>query len=251
MEPEDDPFSGFLPPNNSNGAGEGFVSFSVGLKPGLKTASKIKNRASIVFDANQPILTNEYVNTLDTDFPLSSVLPLESTTDSRFPVIWSGNDIGSGIAGYSVFVLENDTLLKPWILNTTLTTSEFEGQVGSKYRFYSLATDNVSLTEKESGYDAQTTVTVHSEEFDLIKEELQVYPNPAVEKLVVRLRNAPCGMYVVELTRIDGYVHHSELYPDMMVQQGITLDLTGCSPGSYVVRVVYGDRNIARKVLIR
>jgi hypothetical protein len=36
-----------------------------------------------------------------------------------------------------------------------------------------------------------------------------------------------------------------------MVQQGITLDLTGCSPGSYIVRIVYGDRNISRKILIR
>ncbi len=251
MEPEDDPFSGFLPPNNSVGAGEGFVSFSVGMKPELKTGVKIRNRAVIVFDANQPILTNEYVNTLDIDPPLSSVLPLEATTDSRFPVNWSGNDTGSGIAGYSVFVLENDTLLRPWLLNTRLTTSDFEGRVGSKYKFYSLATDNVSLIEKETGYDAQTTVTVHSEEFDLIREELQVYPNPASGKLHIRLRNAPCGMYAVELIRIDGNVQHSELYPDLMIQQGLTLDLTGCNPGSYVVRVIYGDRNIVRKLMIR
>jgi PKD repeat protein len=251
MEPEEDPFSGFLPPNNSQGAGEGFVSYSVGLKPELKTGAKIKNRAVIVFDSNQPILTNEYMNTLDIDPPQSSVLPLEATTDSRFPVIWSGNDSGSGIAGYSVFVLENDTLLRPWLLNTRLTTSDFEGRVGSKYKFYSLATDNVSLTEKETGYDAQTTVTVHSEEFDLVREELQLFPNPATGKLHIRLTNAPCGIYAVELIRIDGYVQHSELYPDLMIQQGITLDLTGCNPGSYVVRVVYGDRNIVRKVMIR
>ena len=35
MDIEEDPFVGFLPPNNTNRVGEGFVSFSVGLKKGI------------------------------------------------------------------------------------------------------------------------------------------------------------------------------------------------------------------------
>jgi len=251
LQLEDDPMLGFLPPNSTSNAGEGFVSYSVGLKPELKTNSQIKNRASIVFDANKPILTNQFLNTLDMDNPQSQVLPLDATIDSRFPVTWSGSDVGSGINCYSVYVMENDTSLYPWLFNTKLTSSQFEGKVGSRYKFYSLATDNVSLYEKATGYDAQTTVTVHAEEFELVKNELSVFPNPAKESLKIQLRNAPCGVYVVELIGINGNIQHSEIYPDYSLQQGITLNLNECNPGNYIVRVVYGNRNIVRKIMIR
>jgi hypothetical protein len=65
MDLEEDPFLGFLPPNVKSPEGEGFVSYSVGLNKDLKTNAEIKNKASIVFDANEPIITNEYLNTLD------------------------------------------------------------------------------------------------------------------------------------------------------------------------------------------
>jgi PKD repeat protein len=251
MEIEDDPFLGFLPPNNSSNQGEGFVSYSVGLKPELKTNAKIRNRASIVFDANKPILTNEYVNTLDIDVPQSSVFPLDATIDSRFPVTWAGSDIGSGVRNYSVFVLENDTLLSPWLINTTLTTSDFEGKVGSKYKFYSQATDNVSLNEAESGYDAQTTVTVFSEEFDLIRDELLLYPNPASGTLKVQLLHAPCGMYVMELTGINGTLYYSALHDSYDLTSGLGVDIRNYPPGNYIVRIIYGNRSVSRNIAVR
>ncbi|MFY9154455.1 MAG: hypothetical protein WAO52_20725, partial [Prolixibacteraceae bacterium] len=186
MRLEEDPMIGFLPPNNANHAGEGFVSFSVGLKKELGTNDVLKNMASIVFDANKPILTNEFVNTLDLDKPESQVYALDATTDSRFPVAWTGTDNGSGIASYSIYVMENDTSLQVWKQNTTLVTDEFIGNVGSKYKFYSIATDNVSLIESTPGeYDASTHITVHVEEFELKKNELQVFPNPVKDKMTV------------------------------------------------------------------
>ena len=107
------------------------------------------------------------------------------------------------------------------------------------------------MNEAETGYDAQTTITVFSEEFDLIRNELLLYPNPAKGSLNVQLRNAPCGMYVVELTGIDGQTYHSELYTDSHIQQGISLNLDHVRRGACFVRVIYGNRNIVRKVMVQ
>lgn len=251
MNLEEDPMVGFLPPNNTKHAGEGFVSFSVGLKKELETNAELKNKASIVFDANKPILTNEFTNTLDLDKPQSQVYSLNPTIGSHFPLAWTGSDLGSGIASYSVYVMENDTALRPWKLNTTLKTAEFIGNIGSKYKFYSVATDNVSLLEAATGqYDASTQIVVHVDEFEIKKDELQVFPNPVKDKLNISLQNAPCGMYVVELVGVTGQVYYSEMYDDFSISKGIQIGVEGYRFGQYLVRIVYGNKSVTRKVMI-
>jgi hypothetical protein len=252
LDLEEDPDLGFLPPNNKSPEGEGFVSFTVGLKKELKTNAEIRNKASIVFDTNEPIITNEYLNILDLDEPESSVYPLGETTDSRFPVSWTGTDKGSGIQGYSIYVLENDTLLKSWRINTNETSAIFEGEVGSNYKFFSLAIDNVNLSEINTGrYDASTTITVDVEEFDLMKDKLTVWPNPVKDNLNVTFNNAPCGMYVVELISTSGLVVHSRLYSDIMLQNGLNISVADCAPGQYVLRIVFGNRTETRKIVVQ
>lgn len=252
MNLEEDPMIGFLPPNNANRAGEGFVSFSVGLKKELGTNAEFRNKASIVFDANKPILTNEFVNTLDLDKPESNVYALDATIDSRFPVAWTGSDSGSGIASYSIYVMENDSSLQLWKQNTTLKTDEFIGNVGSTYKFYSIATDNVSLIENTpSEFDASTQITVHVEEFELKKNTLQVFPNPVKDKMTVSLSDAPCGMYVVELIGIDGKVYYSQLHDDSAISNGLSIQVEGLKSGQYLLRMVFGNKSETRKVIIK
>lgn len=251
MQLEEDPMLGFLPPNNINHAGEGFVSFSVGLKKDAKTNDILRNKASIVFDANVPIITNEFVNMLDLDKPQSQVYPLDATIDSRFPLAWTGSDNGSGIATYSIFVMENDTALRPWKINTTLKTAEFIGNVGSKYKFYSIASDNVSLKEDSpSQYDASTHITVHVDEFEMKKEQMQIFPNPATEQIRITLPNAPCGIYAVELVNIAGQTVYSELHDDVSISNGLTLSLSGLNRGQYLVRMIYGHKVVTQKLMI-
>jgi len=252
MDIEEDPFVGFLPPNNTNHAGEGFVSFSVGLKKELGTNAVLKNKASIVFDANSPILTNEFVNTLDLDKPQSQIYPLNATIGNQFPLSWTGSDNGSGIALYSVYVMENDTALRPWKLNTTLKSAEFIGNIGSKYKFYSIATDNVSLMEETPDqYDASTQITVDVKEFEMKRDDLQIFPNPASDMLNISFLNAPCGMYVIELVGVNGQVYYSELHDDFTISNGFQIDVKGFRSGQYVLRMVYGNRTESRKVMIK
>lgn len=249
---EEDPFVGFLPPNKKSPEGEGFVSFSVGLKKELGTNSVIKNRAEIIFDQNKPIITNQYINKLDTDLPESRIYALDATTDSRFPLAWTGSDKGSGVAGYNIFVLENDTLLYIWKANTTVLMDDFEGKVGSNYKFYSIATDNVSLVENTpDSYDAQTTVTVDVELFEKEKVNLDVWPNPVNDKLNIAFKGAPCGMYVVELINSGGVAVHSRLYSDSDFNHGVEIDASDFPSGNYLLRVVFGNKSETRKIMIQ
>lgn len=59
-----DPFAGFLPPNDDEHHGEGFVSFTVKPRQGLADGTRIRNQARIVFDVNEPIDTETVVNTI-------------------------------------------------------------------------------------------------------------------------------------------------------------------------------------------
>ncbi|GAB1452622.1 hypothetical protein MASR2M47_26780 [Draconibacterium sp.] len=254
MNLEEDPFIGFLPPNKTSPQGEGFVSFSVGLKKELKTNAEIRNKASIVFDANKPIITNNYLNTLDLDLPESKVYPLNNALENHFLLEWTGSDKGSGIQHYSIYVLVNDTLLYPWITNTTDLSAPFEiGEIGSTYKFYSIATDNVyHLENAPTDYDAVTTITVDVEEFERAKENLTVWPNPVRDNLQVSLSNAPCGVYVIELVGCKRYIEtFSQIYPDFELQNGININVLDCTPGQYVLRIVYGNKTETRKIVVQ
>ena len=59
-----DPLAGFLPPNDATGRGKGWALFSVRTKPGLAPGTRITNAATIVFDTEAPITTNEVFHTI-------------------------------------------------------------------------------------------------------------------------------------------------------------------------------------------
>ncbi len=64
---------GFLPPNNNEPEGEGYVSFRIRPKAGVDSGTRIVNKATITFDphlgSNPAMETNEHVLTLDKQAP--------------------------------------------------------------------------------------------------------------------------------------------------------------------------------------
>ncbi|HVO61695.1 MAG TPA: hypothetical protein VMT53_12225 [Terriglobales bacterium] len=155
-QPPTDPTVGFLPPG-----GNGSVMFSVSPSRGLPTNTQIQNQATITFDANLPINTPVWTNTLDNIPPTSNVIALQgSQACSNFKVQWSGSDIGVGTKGYTIYASDNGAAFGPWLTNTTASSSVFEGQVGHSYGFYSIATDLVGNVEAaKTAAEASTTVT--------------------------------------------------------------------------------------------
>ena len=64
IEPTEELTSGVLPVN-TDGNGTGELSFDIQLKPNLPDGTKVENKATIVFDENDPITTPAWVNTVD------------------------------------------------------------------------------------------------------------------------------------------------------------------------------------------
>lgn len=148
-----DPFAGFLPPNDEEGIGEGFVTYTVTPRREVATGTVIDAEARIVFDTEAPIDTPPIFNTLDARPPESRVLPLPAlVADPVFNVAWAGADDegGAGLAHYTIHVSADGGPWEPWLAETTLTAAPFTGAPGVAYRFYSVATDNAGNSEAVS-----------------------------------------------------------------------------------------------------
>lgn len=150
---------GFLPVNDTlTGKGEGYVTFSVSALNTTVTGDTIAEQASIVFDENDAMLTNVYVNKFDAVSP-SSVLVGDTTTvhddyNLKFRSLATDDIGGSGIQYIDLYVrvdntqyvfasrMEADTLHYADSLVTTYQIGQ-----GAIYDFVCQATDNVGNKE--------------------------------------------------------------------------------------------------------
>ncbi len=96
--------------------------------------------------------------------PTSTVKSLPATTTSTsFTVSWSGSP-GPGatsITSYEIFVSDDGGAFTPFLTKTSATSATFTGQPGNTYRFYSVATNNLGITQP-APTTAQATTTVSS-----------------------------------------------------------------------------------------
>ncbi len=153
-------FDGFLPPNVNPPEGDGAVAFTVRYRDDWPTGAEVCNRANIFFDANDPILTPEWCNSLDNTAPSSEVLPLVSPqTSATFTLEWAGTDAGAGIEDYFIYVSEDGGPFIPFLTFTEETSAPFTGQPGSTYAFYSVARDKATNRE-EAPLIPDTTTTI-------------------------------------------------------------------------------------------
>jgi hypothetical protein len=148
----EDPAAGFLPVNNEQHDGEGFVEFSIRIRSDLGTGAEIRNVAEIVFDVNDPITTNEVRHTLDSTAPISRVGVLPPAVFSRMiPLDLAGSDAGgSGIQFFDIYVSENEGPYTYW-LTTSESSIVFPGECGKRYSFYSVAVGYVGNMEEHPG----------------------------------------------------------------------------------------------------
>ena len=156
-----DVLTGFLAPEDGTGRGMGYVSYRVRPLAGLATGTQIRNVALVTFDFGETIATNQVddhdpskgtdpakmaLNTIDAGSPKSSIAPLPDVErDRNFVVHWSGQDDagGSGVASYDILVSVDDAPFTTWLPGTRDTSATYNGSVGHRYAFASVATDNV------------------------------------------------------------------------------------------------------------
>jgi hypothetical protein len=173
-----DPLKGFLPPDIHAPEGEGYVSYSVNLKPGDTTGTIVQNSASIIFDYNTAIGTNTYNNVVDDSPPVSAINPLSLANDTTINLSWSGTDVGSGIQYYDIYTAIDGGPFSIWLWHTGLTNEQFIANPGYTYYFFSLATDSAGNVETD-------TLPIRSILVSSIK------PITSVEVREASLRNIP------------------------------------------------------------
>ena len=162
-----------LPPNLHPPEGEGYINFTIQPRRTVPSGTRITNRAAIVFDLNDPILTNEVLNTIDDLPPQSSVAHLAPEQNNvAFKLDWGGTDTESGVAWYQVFVSRDGGPFTLWT-QTPKTSGVYIADNGHSYGFASLAVDNVGHAEAVHVV-ADATTRVNAE------EDIGFSPNPFV-----------------------------------------------------------------------
>ena len=157
-----DPDAGFLPPEpvDDEGAGQGFAELFVATDPVAPTGATVPATAEIVFDQNDPIVTNTWSNRVDGISPASAMESLAASTPVGTTIGWGGSDEGSGIERFDVWRKIDDGPLALWLDHTTLTEVAMPGTVGRTYGFAVSASDGVGNVEAAPTAVQQSTVAV-------------------------------------------------------------------------------------------
>ena len=122
MEPTTDPYQGILPVNYF-GTGVGTVDYSVNLKEKFADGTDVTNRACIVFDYENPIMTPKWLNTVDAVLPVSHIGEVMPVADSlRF--VFESSDNRSGI-WYHTLYYKNDSTYSEWKIRKNNITDDF------------------------------------------------------------------------------------------------------------------------------
>lgn len=158
MEPTDDLMQGILPVNYDGTSGIGEVMFEIGMKQGKSDGTEIDNRASIVFDYEEAILTPTWTNIVDGTAPESRVIGAELASDTTAIVSIQANDVLSGVWRYDVYV-QYGTGSAWWKAaenvpaDTTATVKIYEGM---DHGFYVVLTDSAGNVERKQAMREQT-----------------------------------------------------------------------------------------------
>jgi hypothetical protein len=140
---------GVLPVNDSLHRGEGFLTLTLLPVSSVVTRDTITAQASIVFDSEETIITNRWVNIVDAGAPTSTVSTVTAVDGNTARINWTGQDNtnGVGIDYYDLYVSKDNGAFQLYQSRINALTYDFKGSSGSNYNFFTLATDLVGNKE--------------------------------------------------------------------------------------------------------
>ena len=240
----EDPLAGFLPPNINAPEGDGQVSFSVKMKEGLPDGAVIANMASIIFDGNEPILTDVWSNTIDRNLPSSRVTEARKLTDSTMVVKINGNDAASGVKRYRIYASENGA---PFIyVGFVKDSAVVKGITGNTYDFYAVAIDAVGNWENKSDV-SEANVKLTPDNNTNNEVQMYLYPVPSNGTINLELDVPETQQLIITVYSASGQ-RVAELYNGTAASGNlkITKSLYNLSSGLYFVHA-RGSKGINQK----
>ena len=151
LEPTVDAMQGVLPVN-VNGNGQGELTFDIKLKPGMVEGESVSNRAGIVFDQEDVIMTPVWTNTVDATSPVSRVAEVTMASDTTATVRIEATDEMSKPWKYNLYVQENAD--GEWVRKATNIAVDSVLQIpvaeGVNYGFYVAVTDSAGNVEQKN-----------------------------------------------------------------------------------------------------
>ncbi len=149
MEPTNDLMQGILPVNFDGTSGIGEVMFEIGVKQGKADGVEIKNRASIVFDYEDAILTPTWTNIVDAVAPSSVIDNSWMVNDSTLRITAEAFDARSGVWKYEWYVQAGENA--PWWKEGETDSLCFDYHIyeGIDYGFCVVATDSAGNVEQK------------------------------------------------------------------------------------------------------
>lgn len=230
-------FEGFLPPNVNKPEGEGSVAYTVQTRKNLPHGTLLTNRANIIFDDNKPIITNTWTNLLDTTAPTSICIAKRKDNSSNILLTFNGNDAGSGINYYNLYIKIDGGEWIPFG-GSGNDTLELIADFTHTYSFCAIAKDNVGNTEWKA---LKEESTLGNNSFNFGDKTLYIYPNPTEGNVSIK-GNLPdnCTYSVYD---INGKLLQTNKYENNVIS------LEGLENGFYIIRFSDGIQTVSFKVM--
>lgn len=163
MEPTDDVMQGFLPVNYDGKSGIGEVAYDVKLRQSFPDGTQIPNKASIIFDTNEPIATPLWVNTIDAVAPAGQVDEAVLRNDTTATIHCVGSDERSGVWKYEVYAQYGSGEVWEKVGECPADSAYIDFRIydGMDYGFCALAVDSAGNVEtKEFAREASLATYV-------------------------------------------------------------------------------------------
>lgn len=224
-----------LPPNTNPPEGEGWVRFSIELKENVKHGDVIENRATIIFDMNEPITTNTWINTLDFEAPETKMLTMLNTIGdslATIPCLADDKD-GSGVNSVKFFVSKNGAMFEE--IGTTTDNEiiyNIKDTVPNNFRFYAIATDNVGNIEKSVPEFLQINMTPTAISNIENEQNISIYPNPTSGELTIDC--ASLDKFTYDIFSLEG---KKLLNGKSQFNHYTKVELNDFNPGVYFLKV--------------
>lgn len=237
-----------LPPNVNPPEGEGFVTFSVMPKIGIISGTVLKNTATITFDVNAPIRTNQVSNALDLIAPTTVMKPIpQRVTSNKIVVRWQSNDgtAGSGVESATVFVSKDGGAYFSVGTTTADSVVFLPGGGSHRYSFYVLANDYVGNVESARPTPVTSDIVNGVAENTSVPTEFslsQNYPNPFNPTTTIEFSFAKKARATLRVYDMLGRELATLLDEDKAAgRHSVIWDASAVSSGVYFYRLTAGD----------